>query len=192
MMRDVIPSEKALYRRLGRLRRASEVFIIGSLPGDNGRPRDVYANRRWKSDNVEHEVMLSKVLINWGMECLRGDDVDSRLRPDATILGDAWQLHVEMDRGTMSLVRVEARLRKYLQTDDSVLVICPSPGRADRVLDRCAFLGDRLWCCSYRTALQAAERAILTRNADRPEDQARSLARLVEELAKNPGKNPSK
>jgi len=197
MMRDLIPSEKALYRRLAKLRRASRVFVIGTLPSSNGRPPEVYANRRWKSDNVEHEVMLSEALLNWHLECLhleclRGDDVDPRLSPDATILGGDWQLHVEMDRGTMSLVRVEARLRKYLQTDDSVLVICPSPARADHVLDRCAFLCDRLWCCSYQTALQPPEKVTLTRNAAKPENQTRSLARLVEELAKNPGTNPSK
>jgi hypothetical protein len=124
--------------------------VIGHV-FSNGRPTAVYSSQRFKTDNVEHELLLSRAVLRWGYQCLRGNDVDKTLRPDGTI----GRLHLEMDTGSMSLPRVEARMRSYIDSESTVLVITSTEKRMYSILERCSFLSAALLATTYENALQA-------------------------------------
>lgn len=152
------PSKQTMYRRLALLRRAGVIRIVGFVPndGESGRPVDVYAVDRWKADNMQHEVALSRVLLHWGVPAIRGRHVDPKLLPDATLLCDA-PVHVELDTGSMNWNRQTARMKKYRECQDNVIFVTLSALRVDRVLKNCPFLASTLLACTYEEALHEAE-----------------------------------
>jgi hypothetical protein len=131
------------------------IHVVG-LEETGGRPREVLCSRKCKIDNMEHERMLSEILLYWGYDSRRGKDVDRRLLPDATILDG---LHIELDRGTEDYGRVEARARGYLECDDPVIFITTTEVRKREILKRCDFLGDAVRACTVAEAL--AEEVVL-------------------------------
>jgi len=143
-------TKEATYQRLNKLTAAGLIFIVGYI-ATKGRNRAVYANSRsWKADTIRHEVILSRILLDWGYACVRGKDVDQKLLPDATILDG---LHVELDTGSMNHGRVESRLRNYIDSLDPVIVITANPKRKREILRRCDFLQDGLLVCTVSEAL---------------------------------------
>jgi hypothetical protein len=137
----------------------------------------VYSSQRFKTDNVEHELKLTRVVRLWGYQCLRGNDVDKTLRPDGTI----GKLHLEMDTGSMSLPRVEARLRSYIDCEDTVLIITSTEKRMYSILERCSFLSAALLATTYENALQPPSKVIVT---DCDGDQW-ALDKVIENLHRN-------
>jgi len=155
-MDDIIPSRTVLYRRLGYLRVCRLAFVVGKTGGDGNRPKDVWLNRKHKTDNAEHELLLSQVLLAWlarfllawGVPVLRGRDVAGDLLPDAEI----GRVCIELDTGSMDHNRLEAKLLRYLDAERPVLVITSSERRVETILRRSPFLDGWLLCCTFDEA----------------------------------------
>lgn len=151
-------SKQAMYRRLGILKKFGLIQVVGYIPNqtDGGRPVDVLAVEKWKSDNMNHEVKLSEVLLHWGVPSIRGKYVDSKLRPDATLL-TVRPIHVELDTGSMHWPRVESRLLRYRGCEENILFVTSTETRVAGVLSRCEFLASTLLACTHEEALEGAE-----------------------------------
>lgn len=151
-------SKSALYRRLNILKKAGVIQVVGYIANhtDSGRPVDVLATEKWKTDNMHHEVTLSQVLLHWGVPAIRGKYVDSKLRPDATLLV-GQPVHIELDTGSMHWPRVTSRMMRYEEQEEWVLFVTSSERRVSGVLSRCNFLSSTLLACTHKEALGAAE-----------------------------------
>ncbi|MBI3466668.1 MAG: DUF87 domain-containing protein [Planctomycetes bacterium] len=154
----------SLYRRMGILEAARFIRHVGWVSNGkgNGQLRKVYAVQPWKSDNMEHEIQLTKILRLWAVPFVRGPgDVASELFADAMLLGRE-AAYVELDRGRKSLNRVEDQLRRYAGRGETVIVIASSESRKSSILDRCAFLGDDLVACTVEEAMHGPGEVRLT------------------------------
>ncbi len=152
-------SDQAFYRRLQILRKAGHLHIVGKVSNGDGRRFELLCSQKFKADNAEHEFSLTRLLRAWDVRGLRGKDVDHILLPDATI---ADILQIEMDMGQVPLPRVETRLRKYSECDDTVIFVTTTEKRKTAVLKRCSFLSGALLVCTFADALQDKREVILT------------------------------
>lgn len=133
--------KQALYRRLRALCLAKRIVVTGYVSNgkERGCPSNVYATQMFHQDTLEsHELPLSRILLDWGLPCLRGKFVNPVTQPDAMI----GQLNVEYDTGSMDLTRLETRARKYLKVNDPVVWITPRPAQ---VLEACGCISDRVF-----------------------------------------------
>ncbi len=152
------PSKQTMYRRLKILKEVGILQVVGYVPNptDGGRPVDVLATEKWKSDNMNHEVKLSEVLLHWDIPSIRGKYVDSKLRPDATLL-TVRPIHIELDTGSMNWSRVESRMKRYESCEHNVIFVTSTKTRVSGVLSRCNFLASTLLACTHNEALEGAE-----------------------------------
>jgi hypothetical protein len=126
---QLFPTAKKATRRLKRLMQKGLVRRLGTVSLGVGRPEHVYARGRWKTDNLLHEVQLSRVCFKIHAEEVRRGtaEVDSYLRPDAELLIAGERYFLEMDCGTMSTPDiVQTRFVKYRNAPEFVLWVCPS------------------------------------------------------------------
>jgi hypothetical protein len=94
----------------------------------------VYGRGRWKTDNLLHEVQLTRLCLKIAADEIRrgAGDVDSDLRPDAEAWIAGQRYLLEMDCGTMSYPEiVRKRFAKYRLCRDFVLWVCPTESRRD-------------------------------------------------------------
>lgn len=125
---DVPYSEKTLARRIKKLVENGLLFVVAS-EATNGRPKKVYCSKKFK--NPEHELQITKVVKNWGVDFMRGEDVDREIRPDFQLR----RLYGELDRGTENLNQVEGRLQHYVHSDAFPVFVCQSKTRMRNILN---------------------------------------------------------
>lgn len=116
---------------LEELENAKKLFSADCL-FSGGRPRKLYWTKRIKTDNGEHLLGISKMLLRWDRPCLFGDECDPVLRPDATLLDPL--IHLEYDRNTETFSFVLRRLQQYTEP---VLFVTITHTRASAVRGRC-------------------------------------------------------
>jgi hypothetical protein len=130
----IFPSRKKATRRLRKLQRRRLVRCLGSVALKDGRPEHVYARGRWKSDNLLHEVQLTRVCLKLDADELRRGvgQVDPTLRPDAELRINGDRYLLEMDLGTMSYPDiVRKRFIRYRECSDLVLWVSPTEHRME-------------------------------------------------------------
>lgn len=153
----LFPNRKKASKRLARLIRRGEVRRIGSVSLKDGRPEHVYARGRWKTDNLLHEVQLTRVCLKiHADEVRRGPaDVDRYLLPDAELWIAGRRYCLEMDCGTMSYPDVvRKRFTKYRSCRDFTLWVCPSESRMEGLRQQAAMIQDISLFTTLDLALQ--------------------------------------
>lgn len=130
----LFPSPKKARKRLARLSQRKLVRRLGTVSLKDGRPEHVFGRGRCKTDNLLHEVQLTRLLLRINADEVRrgAGQVDPSLLPDAELWIAGQRYCLELDRGTMSLPEVvRKRFTKYRSVADFVLWICPSVSRVE-------------------------------------------------------------
>ncbi len=139
----LFPNRKKASKRLRRLAQQCQVRRLGTVSLKNGRPEHAYARGRWKTDNLLHEVLLTRLCLKiHADEVRRGpDEVDAYLRPDAELAIGGQRYCLEMDCGTMSYPDiVRKRFAKYRTSNQLVFWVCPSEARKEGLRRRAAMI----------------------------------------------------
>jgi hypothetical protein len=153
MLLDLAPSRKMLYRYLSNLRDEGRALVVGRTRGANGRPQDVWLNRKDKADNIEHNLTVSRLVDAFGMPFLAGPEVDQHLLPDAEI----GQLCVEVDLGSMDGNCMEAKFIRYVDAERPVIVVTTTEERVKTLLERGSLLEGWLLCTTLAEALKKGQ-----------------------------------
>lgn len=130
----LFPNRKKASKRLRRLAQQGQVRRLGTVSLKNGRPEHVYARGRWKTDNLLHEVLLTRVCLKiHADEVRRGPgEIDAHLRPDAELVIGSQRYCLELDCGTISYPDiVRKRFSKYQTSKLLVFWVCPSEARKE-------------------------------------------------------------
>ena len=132
------PSYQTAAREVRRLEKRKKVHFNGRLQmNDTGRPSDIFCTRWIKRDHLEHEVKLTEWLLDSVHEdARRGYDCDQKLRPDAEIVRNGYDVNVEMDMGTERYKQILGRMRKYAKCPEYVLWICQNEHRMHEMMRR--------------------------------------------------------
>jgi hypothetical protein len=141
----LFPSRKKATRRLRKLERRRVVRCLGSVALKDGRPEHVFGRGRWKSDNLLHEVQLTRVCLKMHADELRrgAGEVDPLLRPDAELRINGERYFLEMDLGSMSYPDViRKRFAGYRGCRDLVLWISPTVSRMEGLRRHAGMLRD--------------------------------------------------
>lgn len=98
-----------------------------------GRKHNVYCTGwRPSQHSLEHEVLLTDELLPFWRagirDILRGDMVDPKIRPDATVAGT---LDIELDNGTESHTKLKSRMAEYRESTRTVVWLFPSTARLE-------------------------------------------------------------
>jgi hypothetical protein len=128
----LFPSKRKARKRLYRLVQRKQLRLLGTVTLTTGRPEHVYGRGRWKTDNLLHEVQLTRVCLKTHAgDIQRGPgQVDDYLRPDAELLIGGERYYLEMDCGTMSSREVvQSRFSRYQSSQHLVLWVCQSERR---------------------------------------------------------------
>jgi len=109
-----------------------------------GRPKGLYFDGRLAGP-PKHEHDLTLFLLKYSYPMVRGQEVDRKLRPDATMWVGGEAKHIELDTGAEVVQRVRRQLHAYKKLNEWVLVVCLSAGRAESLYKR--FEGDYTGMC---------------------------------------------
>lgn len=120
----------------------NDIPILGKVRfRSKGQPPDLFGFG-CKSDNLEHECILSKLLLPYfvhGLRIVRPGQKDS----DAEIHADVHFL-VEADRGTESHRQIIDHLAKFIGFDGFVLFVTTTRRRVDMLRESCGMFDDFL------------------------------------------------
>lgn len=122
-------SRNKALKRLRRLAEKKRIRFVGTVCEKPGRPEHVYCRCRPKTDQLLHEVQLTKVCLRLHAErILRGFGIESTgLCPDAEVWINGQRYFLELDRGTSSPQQIlRRRFAKYAGCREMVLWVCPT------------------------------------------------------------------
>lgn len=122
--------------------KSNEVPSLGKLRfRSKGQPPELFGYG-CKSDNLEHECILSKILLPYflhGLRITRPGPKDSDAGMDADV-----HFAVEADRGSESHRRVIDHLGKFIGFDGFVLFVTTTRRRVDMLRESCGMFDDFL------------------------------------------------
>ena len=180
LAKEVSYSEKTLARRLKRLVEEGLIYIIGKTDS-GGRPKYIYCAFKHVK-NPDHELYISKVEKNVGVEFTRGFDVNPDIRPD----WEFGKMFGEMETGKNNLNFFRSRMKLYADIEEFPFVVCLTETRMNNVLkfgldymlattlEEALRPNPRCWDCSFEeysvTKILNKQRENLAREKRKPSE----------------------
>ncbi len=190
-------TRQTIHRNLRELHKAGLIDAVDeevSLKGQ-GKPALVWAppGYRPRRNQTKHDLIVSLLILAFGIPARRGRRVDKDRRPDVEwLLPNDQVLNAEVDTGSMSYPElVEDRYTKYEGTGDIVIWIsCGLWGTKDQtrlagMKERAGTIKDIAWFVALGEIMERKENAVLTNFAG----EELSFAELCRQVA-YPDTNP--